>query len=218
MTFRFDIVEILIDSETQETMFCVVLGIFSLTVLQHDGHYKCRHKKKVTSLADVFIVGAQLERLTVSREGPSNYNLLPYPVYKYRIRRVSREPFIDAFSVENIQRPACAFEFYRGHGGATVNTALMAEYLPVRYCLFDYPFCDRSLWNSSVDSPDRPYATASARIRNQSEQEAVSFMLYHDEQLKTFSRIQREADGIVDIVADVEGEEVLESSDDDEEN
>jgi len=153
-----------------------------------------------------------------SREGLSNYNLLPYPVYKYRIRRVSREPFIDAFSVENIQRPACAFEFYRGHGGATVNTALMAEYLPVRYCLFDYPFCDRSLWNSSVDSPDRPYATASARIRNQSEQEAVSFMLYHDEQLKTFSRIQREADGIVDIVADVEGEEVLESSDDDEEN
>ena len=89
----------------------------------------------------------------------------------------------------------------------------------MRYCLFDYPFCDRSLWNSSVDTADRPFATASATILSdtQSDQEAVSFMLYHDEQLQTFSRIQRAADGVVDVTSDVEDYEAQESSEEEEE-
>ena len=42
-------------------------------------------------------------------------------------------------------------------------------------------------------------------------------LLYHDEQLQTFSRIQRAADGVVDVTSDVEDYEAQESSEEEEE-
>ena len=198
---RFDAVEILVDVEKQETMFCIVLGIFSLTEYEANGKYKCRHERLRTSLADTFIVGAQLEKINCAAEGSFKYNMLPYSVYKYRTRKRTKEPFIDAFSIENIQRPACLFEFYRQSGGATTSSQNIEDYLPARFALFDYPFCDRSLWNSSLDTTQRPYATAL------SEEEEVSFMLYHDQQLNTFRKIQREAEGIPISNSDTENDD-----------
>lgn len=167
-------------------MFVIVLGIFSLTTYKANGRYNCRHKKLVTSLADTFIIGAQLEKINCAREGTFKYNMLPYPVYKYRTRLRTKEPFVDAFSIENIQRPACLFEFYRNSAGASAVSIRMEDYLPVRFCIFDYPSCDRSLWNSSLDTTDRAYATAS------SEEAGTSFMLYHDQQLNTFRSLEQE--------------------------
>ena len=182
-------------------MFCIVLGIFSLTEYKTNGRYSCRHERLRTSLADTFIVGAQLEKINSATEGAFKYNMLPYPMYKYRTRHRTKEPFIDAFSIENIQRPACLFEFYRHSGGATTLSTNIADYLPVRFALFDYPFCDRSLWNSSLDTTQRPYATAL------SEEEEVSFMLYHDQQLNTFRNIQREAEGLPFTNSDTENDD-----------
>ena len=58
--------------------------------------------------------------------------------------------------------------------------------------MIDCPSCDRSLWNSSLETTERAYATASS-----SEESDISFMLYHDDQLSTFRNIEREADGII---------------------
>jgi len=194
-------------------MFVIVLGIFSLTTYESNGHYKCRHQRLRTNLVDTFIVGAQLEKINCSKEGTFQYNMLPYPVYKYRTRLRTKEPFIDAFSIENIQRPACLFEFYRNTGGASTASNRVQDYLPVRFCLFDYPSCDRSLWNSSTDTTERAYATAAS-----AEEADVGFMLYHDEQLSTFCVLEQQANGVLsgNNIEDDDDDHVS-SSDDEEE-
>jgi len=186
-------------------MFVIVLGIFSLTTYEANGRYNCRHEKLITSLADTFIIGAQLERIHCAREGAFKYNMLPYPVYKYRTRLRTKEPFIDAFSIENIQRPACLFEFYRNSGGASAVSIKMEDYLPVRFCIFEYPSCDRSLWKSSLDTTDRAYATAL------SEETDTSFMLYHDQQLYTFLSLELEVNN--NIIAEDDNDATTSSDD-----
>ena len=76
---RFDAVEILIDAETQETMFVVVLGIFSLTTFEENGQYKCRHGRIRTCLADTFIVGAQLKKIIVQQKERSSMTCFHIP-------------------------------------------------------------------------------------------------------------------------------------------
>ena len=135
--------------------------------------------------------------------------MLPHPIYKYRTRMRTKEPFIDAFSIENIQRPACLFEFYRNNGGASATSKRLEDYHPVRFCLFDYPSCDRSLWNSSLDTTERPYATAT------SEETDVGFMLYHNEQFNVYHDLEREANAPItdDNVAD-ESDDLVSSDED----
>ena len=54
---------------------------------------------------------------------------------------------------------------------------------------------------SSLDNTQRPYETAL------SEEEEVSFMLYHDQQLNTFRKIQREAEGLPFTNSDTENDD-----------
>ena len=85
---------------------------------------------------------------------------------------------------------------YRGDGGAMATSKHMKDYLEVRFCIFDYPSCDRSLWNSSLEIAERPYSQASAAAGYADDINQQPFLLYHDSLKENFRQIFHEANGI----------------------
>ena len=70
---RFDVVDILVDYEAKETMFCVILGIINLSRSEtNTARYICG--QVVVSVIDTVIIAVQLQKINVRKEGQLDYN------------------------------------------------------------------------------------------------------------------------------------------------
>jgi len=85
--------------------------------------------------------------------------------------------YSSTFNPENVFRPACFIEIFNSNNLRNHRSSRAEDYTDIRFYAFDYPFCDRSLWNSSDGNAFSPVDDVEAN----EERNTLKFLIQGDD-------------------------------------